>query len=909
MSLMTLSTFAQEDVFFEPYKSISLRLPSVPLITNDPFISFWSPYNKLTDGTTRHWTDIEKPMDGLLRVDGKLYRWMGVQKTHVLGAPLLPMAGDKAWSAKTYISNTALAGTNWTREDFDDSAWELRAGAFGCPKGKFDNDTKTCPDEWHKNIGTEWFEEGSNLYIRRHVNLTAEDLKKDLYVKYSHDDCFYLYINGKQIVNTGNLWRPNVTQQITEEMKAYLHEGDNVIAVRCENREGGAYCDFGLYENIKTNVPEEEIATQRGVDVLACNTYYQFRCGEVYLDVVFTAPMIIDDLESISVPINYISYRVTSRDDKEHDVQFYFGITPEMTIYHTDTETISRTTTKNDVKYVYAGSKSQPILKRVADMVPIDWGYIYLPAIGGDVCIADFNNAESEFAATGKITTVEDGVVTAANISEYPTLAFTKDFGKTTNASGYMMIGYDERFDIQYHKRNYKGYWARNGKTIFEAFEEMRDKYWHYMMRSRDMDKLIYDDAYNATKNKRYAELLSGTYRHVLAAHKLFEDNEGNLLYFSKENNSNGCVNTMDLTYPSSSLFFCYNPALQKGMSTSIIEYCYTGKWPYNFAAHDLGTYPHANGNVYGDPRRNDGSTMPLEESANAIILTAYNTKLDGDLEYLKKYWDVLTSWNQYLVDNGKEPGNQLCTDDFKGHSSRNSNLAVKSIMGIASYAEMCKMLGYEDEYQKHMDIAREYAHYWVDNARGEENFYMEFEKPGTWSLKYNMLWDKIWGWNIFNDDYTGDVMAIEMEYYKTKMKNWGLPLDGRDMQGKSDWAAWVAAMTTNSADFDLIMNAEWKFANETVARWPLSDWHWTDSNKAVAFRARSVLGGLWAKVLMEKSKGTLPEVETGITGTATGEAKETVRYNMNGQRLTAPEKGINIVKYSNGVVRKEIVK
>ncbi len=908
MSIMTLSTFAQDDALFEPYKSISLRLPSVPLITNDPFISFWSPYNKLTDGTTRHWTDIEKPMDGLLRVDGKLYRWMGVQKTHMLGNPLLPMASDQTWSAKTYIGK-ALSGTDWAQEDFDDSEWTLRSGAFGCPKGKYDNGTKNCPDEWHRNVKTEWFEVGSNLYVRRHVNLTAEDLKKDLYVKFSHDDCFYLYLNGKMIVNTGNVWRPNITQQITEEMKAYLHEGDNVIAVRCENREGGAYCDFGLYENIKTNVPEEEIAVQTGVDVLACNTYYKFRCGNVNLDVVFTAPMIIDDLESISVPINYISYRVTSRDDQEHDVQFYFGLTSEMTIYHTDTETVSRSTTKNGVKYVYAGSKSQPVLQRVADMVPIDWGYIYLPAIDGNVCIADCNYAESEFAADGKISTVKTGVVTAADISKYPTLAFTKDLGKSTKAYGHMLIGYDERYDIQYHKRNYKGYWARNGKTIYEAFEEMRDKYYYYMLRSRDMDKLIYDDAYNATKSKKYAELLSGTYRHVLAAHKLFEDSEGNLLYFSKENNSNGCVNTMDLTYPSSPLFFCYNPALQKGMSTSIIEYCYTGKWPFNFAAHDLGTYPHANGNVYGNPYANDGSTMPLEESANAIILTAYNTKLDGDLDYLKKYWDVLTSWNQYLVDNGKEPGNQLCTDDFKGHSSRNSNLAIKSIMGIASYAEMCKMLGYEDEYKKHMDIAREYAHYWVDNARGTDNFYMEFEKPGTWSLKYNMLWDKLWGWNIFNDDYTGDVMAIEMEFYKTKMRTWGLPLDGRDWQGKSDWAAWIAAMTDNSADFNLIMDAEWKFANETVARWPLSDWHWTDSNKAVAFRARSVIGGLWAKVLMEKSKGNLPEVETGITGTTTTEAKETVRYNMNGQRLTAPEKGINIVKYSNGVVRKEIVK
>ena len=38
-------------------------------------------------------------------------------------------------------------------------------------------------------------------------------------------------------------------------------------------------------------------------------------------------------------------------------------------------------------------------------------------------------------------------------------------------------------------------------------------------------------------------------------------------------------------------------------------------------------------------------------------------------------------------------------------------------------------------------------------------------------------------------------------------------------------------------------------------------------------------------------------------------EAQESARYAVNGQRLTAPVKGINLVKYNNGRVKKEIVK
>ena len=292
--------------------------------------------------------------------------------------------------------------------------------------------------------------------------------------------------------------------------------------------------------------------------------------------------------------------------------------------------------------------------------------------------------------------------------------------------------------------------------------------------------------------------------------------------------------------------------------------------------------------------------------------ITSHKDK-DGDLDYLRKYWKVLTSWNQFLVDNGKEPGNQLCTDDFKGSSKRNANLAVKAIMGIASFAEMCKMLGYDDLYEKHMATAREYAHYWVDMDRSKDGtwYYMEFQNSTHWGLKYNMLWDKLWGWNIFNDDYTGDVMGVEIPFYLKKIKKYGLPLDSRDNSCKSDWNAWVAAMTTKEADFNAIMDTEWRFANETTSRWPLSDWHQTENASAVAFRGRSVIGGLWAKVLVEKNAGNLPDGIEGIQeGVSRSNAKtELGRYNLSGQQTKKGEKGIQIVRYSDGTSRKVLIK
>lgn len=897
--LMSAGAFAQEANFFKPYTSTSLRLPSVPIIVNDPYFSLWSSYDKLTDGPISYWysRSWQKPIDGLLRVDGETYRFMGTQKQYILGSPFLKMAGEEAWTAP--VSYTKQNNTDWTKEEFDDSSWEVQPGAFG-EKNEY------------PNVRTSWTGENKDIYVRRHMTLTAEDLQKDLYVMFSHDDIFDLYINGHKIIGTGETWNQGETHQITNAEKAYLHAGDNMVAAHCHNTSGGSYIDYGVYENVFTPAEGIKTAEQKSIDVLATNTYYTMKCGPVELDLVFTAPMLIDDYDLLSTPINYVSYQVRSTDGQEHDVQLYLGLSPMISVRNnTSTVVASMTTARDSRRFQFAkvGNITQGF-HETGSWDPIDWGYLYVPSINGEARICDTNGLEQHFANTGTLATSLGSKYTAKTFAQYPTLAFVKDLGKVSSAADFTMIGYDEEKDIQFLGQRYKGYWARNKKTIFTAFEEMYDNYSDIMKRCRDLDKRIYDDANKAAGSKKYAELLSASYRHCIAAHKLFVDKDGDLLFFSRENDSGGFVNTVDLTYPESPLFLMYNQDLQKAMMTSIFKYCESDRWGFGFCVHDLGHYPIADNQHYAPcfPESNGGfgGNMPLEESGNMLTLAATISMRDGNTEYADRFWETLTKWANYLAENGQDPENQLCTDDFAGHLAHNANLSLKAIYGVAGYALMCKIKGDTENYEKYINKAHQMADQWkIDAKSANGNFYKLTldDRNDSWSQKYNLIWDKLWKLN-----WMQDVMNSEMSYYRTKQNTYGLPLDSRSEYTKSDWIMWTAAMASGNTLFNTFADRVYKYANETSSRVPISDWYWTTNGNMQGFRARSVVGGHWMKVLVENFDPEIPANSIGniLDNTTSTEAK---RYNLNGQAIDAPQKGINIVRMSNGEVRKVVVK
>lgn len=790
------------------------QAPSYPLITHNPNFSIWSNTDKLQESTTTHWTGSDHSLIGLINVDGNIYRFMG--KEEVSYKPVLGTSDETPYTVK--YTETAPQG-DWTSASYAAADWKSGAMPLG------DNAS---------TVKTLW--KGDNIWVRRTFNVANLAGINELFLKIDHDDNIELFLNGKKVYSKIG-WTPAL--QYFAISKDDLKAGENIIAIHLANTAGGRFLDFGLADKQKEKGTKVQLAEEKKVEVTATQTIYNFTCGKVDLKVTFTSPLLLKDLNILSRPVSYITYNVAANDGKNHAVKVFLSASSNIAVFRPSQEVTVKKYTANNLSILKAGTVEQPILQKGADDMRIDWGYFYVAApktSGVTQFITPGNSAIDAFRNNLSASTASQGKSLSLN-----TVLPFGTVGKTS-VERFMELGYDDIYAIQYFKTNLRPWWNRTGKATIEGqLAAAATEYKAVMQKCAAFNKEIYAAALKSG-GKEYAHLCMLAYRQSIAAHSLVQGPKGEILWLSKENNSGGFINTVDVTYPSAPLYLIYNPKLMQGMLNGIFYFSESGKYPHPWAAHDLGTYPLANGQTYGEP-------MPVEESGNMIILTAAITKAQNDGTFAKLHWKTLSTWVDYLVREGLDPKTQLCTDDFAGHLARNANLSVKAIVGIACYAQMAEKLGYADTAKKYRAIAEGMVPKWIGMAEAGDHYALTFDNKNTWSQKYNLVWDKVLNLNLFPQK----VYDTETKYYITKNNKFGIPLDSRKAYTKNDWILWTATFAPTHEEFEALVKPVYRHAIETESRVPLNDFY--DSNTGIRdnFKARSVVGGFYMKLLSDK--------------------------------------------------------
>ena len=593
-----------------------------------------------------------------------------------------------------------------------------------------------------------------------------------------------------------------------------------------------------------------EVLPQKSIDVTATATEYVFENDEVKLTCRFTSPLLLDDMVLVSRPCTYIDFEVEKKSASEVvlDLEVYADL-----VRQNQDRVIGFLGKRDEFSYGYMGRAVQFPLGGSDDRVSINWGYAYV--------------ASQDKTAEFSYNELREKLCVRMNLED------KKETG--------VILAYDDLLSINYFGQWRKAYWTTKYNTILDAIAAAFADKKEVLARAKALDADMEAKAYEIG-GESYVYLCNMSYRQAIAAHKLITDEDGNVLFLSKENASNGCIGTVDVSYPSIPLFMLYDTEYVKGMLRPIFKFAEYDVWEYDFAPHDVGRYPYAWGQVYaynkayGDtaPEKHiwDGCKngvfppfytypagcdvydiafqMPVEECGNMLIMVAAVCKADGNAEFAAPYWETLKLWKNYLVKYGADPGGQLCTDDFAGHLEHNVNLSVKAIMGIEAYAILAEMLGEKEEADKHHKLAKEMAQDWEVRADAGDHYALAFGRPDTWSLKYNLVWDKLWNSNLFSEE----VYKKELSYYIKQAKTSGIPLDSRRNYTKSDWLLWCAAMSDDKEQAEKIIAPIARYLEEVKEyRIPFGDWYETETGEYHHFIARSVQGGLFMPMMFKK--------------------------------------------------------
>ena len=329
-------------------------------------------------------------------------------------------------------------------------------------------------------------------------------------------------------------------------------------------------------------------------------------------------------------------------------------------------------------------------------------------------------------------------------------------------------------------------WWRRNGAgaadLIRDSLAELRVA---EEQRCENFDAQLIADARRVGGDK-YAVLVALAYRQSLAAQKLVADIDGTPYSFPKENFSNGCIATVDVIYPQSPQLMLFSATLLKASLTPILEYARSGRAGSSRSRRTTWA-------------RIRWRTVRFTEAASARRKTRCRwrraaiscscwralAKVEGNADYAQNYWPLLDAMGRLSAARRARSGEPTLHRRFRGPPGAQREPVDQGDRGrwrpIASSANWTE----RDERCEGLPRTGRAVRQPLDQmAVDGEHYKLAFDNPGTWSQKYNLVWDRLLGCT----SSAARRARRKSRSIETKQNKYGLPLDNRKTYTKLDW-------------------------------------------------------------------------------------------------------------------------
>ncbi len=285
---------------------------------------------------------------------------------------------------------------------------------------------------------------------------------------------------------------------------------------------------------------------QTSCTVLPLRTVCSFAGGAVEAELTFATPLMPENLDVFARPVTYVTLHVKTLDKQAHAVQFYYDVGGEMAVGEDAQRVVWQAEPVPGLAAARLGREQQPVLGHSGDRIRMDWGWFWLaaPEAGATLRGAAGVEARKGFSETGKLLPTAPQPPSVVKETR-PVLALVRDLGTGKEAETHLLLAYDDIDSVMFFNRPLKAWWRRNGLSFADMLKSAEGDYASLMARMAAFDDELMKDLLRVGGSK-YASLAALAYRQSFAACKLVADPNGQPLYFSKENASNGCMGTVE---------------------------------------------------------------------------------------------------------------------------------------------------------------------------------------------------------------------------------------------------------------------------------------------------------------------------------------------------------------------------